>query len=278
MSSVYYVDDRDASVQFASNGLKMQNARQAGMRRLNFGDKQGRPKGSRLYGKFSRNSALNLRRKLACLPSELFRLWGVTLTIPAQCYQGVEDFRRLWNVFTHDVSVHIRGVYGGSYSPDVGFVWRIELTSGQNEGQVKTPHLHLVAWTNAPSDVLQLVADWCSAVERHFGLKRGSLDCQVAGLATELTSCQAAFQYVANHNSKHKRDQLGWPGRQWGVFYGTRENRRRMAPILGRFDNVPVSEIRKIEDLNNEQVLVLTHGNAEIVKKWGNRHYGVCHP
>lgn len=264
MSEWQVVTARAANVDFAQNGIKLTAPRQAHIRKNNLAGHKLRGK---MTGAFSRTSALNLRRKLACLPSDTFRLWGLTLTMPAQCYRDPADFRRLWVKFCTSVSDRLAGAYGGGYSPDIGFIWRIELTTGENNaGKVRTPHLHCVAWTNAPSDVLQLAADWCAAVERHFGLTRGSLDPQVAALSTELTSCQHAFQYVANHTSKHKEGQLGWPGRQWGIYYGTRENRKRMAPILSRFDNKPVADVRASNDLSEEQNILLSHGNCDIVR------------
>ena len=256
-----FVDERPSGVQFGSNGVRLQRPRTAGVRRNNLDGHRLRGK---MDGRFSRTSALNLRRKLACLPSEQFALYGLTLTMPSQCYKDPADFRKLWNEFTGDVSRRLRGIWGGGYSPDIGFVWRIELTTGENNvGKVRTPHLHLVAWTNAQSDIVQLAADWCSAVERHFKLVRGSLDPNIAAQYTSLETCQAAFQYIANHTSKHKKGQLGWPGRQWGVYYGTKENRARMAPILGRFDNKPVADL---QGLNSEQTLIMGHGNTSFVK------------
>ena len=140
------------------------------------------------------------------------------------------------------------------------------MTTGQNEGNVRTPHLHCVVWTNSPSDLIQFSADWCDAVERYFGLERNTLDQSVAAQVSELTSCQQAFQYVANHTSKHKESQLGWPGRQWGIYYGTKENRKRMSPILNRFDKKPISELRESGELKAEQLELLSHGNCEKIK------------
>lgn len=259
-----FVSDREADIDFGDNGVKLTKPREGYVRKDPLAGKRGG--GSRTDGVFKRAAVLRLRKKLACLPSDTFRLFGLTLTMPAQCYAGPADFRKLWNTFTYDVTLRLRGVRGGGYSPDIGFVWRIEMTEGKNEGKIRTPHMHLVAWTNAPADILWLGADWCAAVERHYKLKRGSLDPQVAALGTELTSCQAAFQYVANHTSKHKKGQLGWPGRQWGIYYGTRENRKKMSPILNRFDDVPVHELREKSDLNNAQSAILAHGNTKSVK------------
>ena len=258
------VEERAGSVAFASNGLKMTRPVSAHIRRNNLAGHKPRGK---MVGQFSRSSALNLRRKLACLPSETFRLWGATLTFPAQCYKSPDDFRKLFNKFTVGISNKLKGLSGGGYSAYFGFLWRVELTTGENAGKVCAPHLHCIAWTNAPSDLLQFAADWCAAVERHYDLARGSLDMQVASSVTELTSCQAAFQYVANHTTKHKEEQLGWPGRQWGIYYGTRENRKRLSPILNRFDKKPVAEAR--EEANADSAELLAHGNSALFKNGG---------
>ena len=254
------VHEREGTVQFAENGIKMTRPQQFHVRPNPLaGFKRGR-----MDGRFSRGSALNLRRKLACLPSDTFRLFGVTLTMPAQSFRGVDDFRVLWRDFTSWVSHAIRR---GDYTDDFGFVWRVELTKGDNDGKVRTPHFHVIVWSHEARDVQMLAADWCKNIERHYGLAKRSLDPQIAALYTELTSCQQAFQYVANHTTKHKRTQLGWPGRQWGVFYGTKANRARMAPILGRFDNKPISELRKLSQFNSEQDELLAHGNSDLFRK-----------
>lgn len=266
-----WIDERSASVEFASNGVKMTKPMRGHV--CNLPPPEKRRKRSPMVGQFSRNSALNLRRKLACLPSEMFLLFGLTLTMPSSVYRDAADFKSLFSDFCSDVSGRIKGRRGTGYSNNIGFIWRVEVTTGENnEGGVRTPHLHCVVWTNAKSDVLQLSADWCSAVERHFGLSRGSLDPQVATQFTELTSCQAAFHYVANHTSKHKKGQLGFPGRQWGIYYGTRENRRRMSPILNRFDKKPISEIKEECELTEEQSKILAHGNTHNIVKVPSWH------
>lgn len=261
------VEERSPSLEIGSNGLQMKKAMKRHV--CNLPPPELRKKKGAMDGRFSRSSALNLRRKLACLPSEMFRLFGATLTMPAQCYRDVSTFKRLWVDFCSEVSERLKGVRGGGYSSDIGFLWRIELTSGENEGGIRTPHLHCIVWTNAASDLVQFSADWCSSVERHCCLERGSLDPAIAAQVTELTSCQQAFQYVANHTSKHKRDQLGWPGRQWGIYYGTRENRRRMSPILNRFDKKPISEVKQETELTEDQSKILAHGNTHNVINGG---------
>ena len=64
MSAFYVVDERPSGVQFGSNGVKLQRSRTAGVRRNNLDGHRLRGK---MDGRFSRSSALNLRRKLACL-------------------------------------------------------------------------------------------------------------------------------------------------------------------------------------------------------------------
>lgn len=257
---IVYLEERPATVQRVSNGIAVKRPRMAGVKKVPFGYK--RPK---MDGRFSRTSALNLRKKLACLPSETYRLWGVTLTIPAQCYKDPADFRKLWVKFTASISNRIKGLRGDVAYLDFGFLWRVELTTGENLGKVRTPHYHCVLWTNDPADVLQFGADWCAAVERHYQLECGTLSRQIAAQAQELTTCQAAFQYVANHTSKHKAEQLGWPGRQWGVYYGTRENRRKMSPILNRLDDKPLDVAREeVSDDTAKHILV--HGNTQCLK------------
>lgn len=255
------IDQRDPTLDVSSNGLKMTKPLKA------FVTKEPPKRRGPMDGRFTRGSALNLRRKLACLPSETFRLWAATLTMPAQAFRDPPQFKKLFANFCGEIGERLRGVRGGGYSPEIGFLWRLELTSGENNpNKIRTPHLHCVVWSNEPADLLQFSADWCAVVERKCGLERGSLDPQVAAKVSELTSCQQAFQYVANHTSKHKREQLGWPGRQWGIYYGSRENRRKMSPILNRFSSRPVADIKASEDLTDAEREILAHGNCESVK------------
>lgn len=102
------VEGRAPAVDFASNGLQVSKPLKQRVIKVPTGYK--RPP---MDGRFSRFSALNLRRKLACLPAETFRLWAATLTIPSQCYRGVAEFRRLWFNFCGDVTLRLRGVQGG---------------------------------------------------------------------------------------------------------------------------------------------------------------------
>lgn len=45
----------------------------------------------------------------------------------------------------------------------------------------------------------------------------------IAAQYRRIDNCAAAFAYVGAHAAKHKRDQLGWKGRQWGVICPTKE-------------------------------------------------------
>lgn len=163
---------------------------------------------------FSRFSARNLKEKLLNLPwGEGVCMYGVTLTLQADAYASVDDpvetFRRHWSSFVVIVSKMARERVLASY---FSFVWRIELTL---KG---TPHLHCILCTNFPPDVLLFQATWVRLVRKWYGYTPHE---NVAAKYRRIDNCEAAFSYVGAHASKHKRDQLGWQGRQWGFICPT---------------------------------------------------------
>lgn len=94
-------------------------------------------------------------------------------------------------------------------------VWRVEL---QRRG---VPHLHLIVWGSDPAsirhawlDVWGLVGD--AAHEAHAVM-----------IKSPDRDDTAWYAYLAGHTGKHKQDQLGWIGRQWGVWGRSRFRPRR---------------------------------------------------
>ena len=114
--------------------------------------------------------------------------------------------------------------------PSSAIIWRVEL---QKRG---APHWHGLLYL-AVDDWLNLTTDApdCDAVSRDYILSW--VLCQMwddcihelhgarmkpepgHGWMLDLLNDNAAFaKYIADHSSKHKRDQLGWRGRQWGII------------------------------------------------------------
>lgn len=159
---------------------------------------------------FSNASRRRLRERLALAKhiEGASSMLGVCLTIPGPIVDE-KTSRRMW----HNFLLPMR-----KYFPAVPFIWRIEL---QKRGQ---PHWHLVVWCPESVDVNKIKSSiiiyWfrcvdalgldCKTIEAF--LKHG-IDFQV------LDKKQAAgiIGYIADHTSKHKQDQLGWKGRQWGI-------------------------------------------------------------
>lgn len=82
-------------------------------------------------------------------------------------------------------------------------IWRVEL---QRRG---TPHLHIILWSRCPAVVR---AAWLSV----WGVN-GDPDHEAHAVQYDPCTTSAWYEYLAAHATKHKTDQLGWQGRQWGV-------------------------------------------------------------
>lgn len=152
---------------------------------------------------FSSASASRFRRRLLQFVGTR-PCWAITLTI--RDYQSPERWRRCLDAFGKRV------VRLG----DCGF-WRVEL---QRRG---TPHLHCLAYCSDPSA-------WRAAWLSVWGV---SSDPAHFKHAVKFCSAHGSgwLTYVATHATKHKEDQLGWLGRQWGIF-----NRRAL--VLRPFEVV----------------------------------------
>ena len=165
---------------------------------------------------FSRASQRRLRETLALgklASGETAHIWGVTLTIPGP-ELSADAVRDLWGAF----------VDGMRAFQDVPIVWRIEL---QTRADRRQAHWHCVLWVAGDElasrvQAVQIVELWRRVVlDRVSALPRRTL----AGFfrhGVDLKSLDGASAtglvgYLCDHASKHKQEQLGWVGRQWGV-------------------------------------------------------------
>jgi hypothetical protein len=90
----------------------------------------------------------------------------------------------------------------------------------------KVPHLHGVAWLDSKDLAGQeaaFEAAWLKSVREHED--RAS---RRYAVRTRQIRDEGWLVYVALHDGKHKREQLGWKGKQWGVW-GRQMFRRREA-------------------------------------------------
>lgn len=169
----------------------------------------------RTRGDITRFSAPSARRLRETLAMARFKggkasVWGFTFTIPGKVLPPSE-VRRLW----HDFVVAYKREYH-----DVPMVWRIEL-------QVLTrrqAHWHCVLWIdgNATYRAVMIAELWRKVVRSHVGAltrktDRGFDEHGVDMRCLDGATATGLIGYLCDHASKHKRDQLGWRGRQWGV-------------------------------------------------------------
>ena len=153
---------------------------------------------------FSAHSRLRLRKWLLFKYVPDARMWGVTLTIPAQ-----EDIDLAVRRF--GVAVHRLRVYFVRRFPSCGFVWRVELQRS------RMPHLHLVAYMNIDDVQSAFIGLWSDIVLPLFEVGSLSAFLRHGVVCKPLDGSIRAFRYLCDHGSKRKQAQLGWQGRQWGV-------------------------------------------------------------
>jgi len=184
---------------------------------------------------FSENSRSRLRVLLSTAKWKggKCRRYGFTLTLPWAAND--DEWRKVW----HDFVMRLRRF-------DLGLIWRIELTTGKAEksGGIRRCHVHAMAWI--PVDVplqrldvrlneksimefnIMVFADaWLDSWKAYtppltqsqwdYATKIGeSKGCGVVYKPLD-DSKDGAIHYLCDHASKHKQEQLGWKGRQWGV-------------------------------------------------------------
>ena len=100
--------------------------------------------------------------------------------------------------------------------PDWAACWRVELQKR------KTPHLHCVFWIPKSTEAnycvswyqYKLTELWLKAI----GEEEDMHSWQYAVSVKDLTGSTGWVIYCTLHDSKHKKEQLGWKGRQWGIW------------------------------------------------------------
>lgn len=158
---------------------------------------------------FSYASRLRLRMALLRyrLPSGV-RV-GITLTLPwvvSDWPKVMVDFREVLHRFR---------VYWLRRFPDCGSIYRVEL---QKRG---APHLHMVSWHRLPlpPDLVDIYFSlWFDSMLHD--LRGGSYsDFARRGVVVDtLPNVIASIRYLCDHASKRKQAQLGYRGKQWGIY------------------------------------------------------------
>ena len=174
---------------------------------------------------FSSASKRRLRETLAMshtiTPSEPF---GFCFTIPGEVLTA-DETRNIWHRWRVD---YLQRKYS-----DCAFIWRIELQ------QRKQAHWHVVGYMSMCDEKLeslkvpphniavikaqQLAEDWYSFISQKVGKNwsektaKGAVFCSCNVKPLVGVDGVNIVGYLADHTSKHKEQQLGWKGRQWGI-------------------------------------------------------------
>lgn len=186
---------------------------------------------------------------------------GVCLTIPFRDFSA-EQFKELVHIFTTSCRQQL---------PDVALVYRVELQKRQ------VPHIHAVVFfrslTSPDSAKTRVSEIWLRSVfgyASRFGLKFSFDGFIKRGFRWDrlVGDSVGYFRYLTDHASKHKRDQLGYQGKQWGVV-----NRKLFAPPRRAdecltFDDEShrVRFFRAWQRFNRLPVRALVDGELRVVK------------
>lgn len=163
---------------------------------------------------FSRSSARLLREKLVRMPSQKqgYLTYGVTLTLPKDAYFTIDDdFISYFSKFWHNFKQRLRdNARKNRFSDELIVVWRIELTKN------RVPHFHLIVYTMDRKDINYICDLWVKALSKYYNIfPIRNVACKIQ----EISNFEGAYKYICSHASKHKKEQLGWQGKQWGIFF-----------------------------------------------------------
>ena len=161
--------------------------------------------------RFSAGSKRRMRETLALAhPRKASDIYGFCFTIPGKVLNP-SQVRLIWHDFVHALNL----------KRDLPFVWRIELQ------RRKQAHWHCVIWiprVDMPTAVraVQIGELWRRIVRKRVGPLTRRTDRGFDAHGVDIKSLDGATAtgivgYLCDHATKHKRDQLGWRGRQWGV-------------------------------------------------------------
>lgn len=145
---------------------------------------------------FSNKASRRLREFWMSAHVPGYDLWSVTLT--THKIFTAEQWRAIVMRFRQAV---IYANYAG--------VWRVELQ------RRKTPHLHVGFWLPASASLANVESLWLKATGEQND--PAAQEHAVVGRKIEQNESGWAV-YMAMHDGKHKAEQLGWKGKQWGVW------------------------------------------------------------
>lgn len=81
------------------------------------------------------------------------------------------------------------------------------------------PHLHLIAYLRDEyKENYEIWRAWVESAKQFVTTKSAADGFLVYCYATQKVDSVGWFRYVLAHSAKHKQEQIGWQGRQWGVM------------------------------------------------------------
>lgn len=178
-------------IKFCSNGIILKCEQE---RILNNKIKSDISKRGKIQ-KFSFKSASRLRDYLLNLDTTKGEILSITLTLPT-C-NDEKYWAAALSRFRHRLAY-----YG------IGMIWRVELQKR------KIPHLHCVSVIDSIDKIGYIWKSWLQSQSEEIQYNEYFA---IYGCAIQFCSL-GWFRYVAAHAVKHKQSQLGWQGRQWGIF------------------------------------------------------------
>lgn len=145
---------------------------------------------------FSHEAARRLREWFMTQKVDGFDLWAVTLTTHANL--SPDEWRAVMMRFRQGVKA--RGWAG---------CWRVELQKR------RAPHAHVAFWLPPSATLADVSALWLRATgEEHDAAAR-----QHAVEGRKIPADETGWAvYMGLHDGKHKESQLGWKGKQWGIW------------------------------------------------------------
>lgn len=154
---------------------------------------------------FSRKSSRNLRDLCSRLETRGKFVLAITLTIPP-----IEDVTISWYNLVKRYRENLR-------RRKLGAIWRVELQ------RHNMPHLHMIATCQRVEDGFTYWSSWVDACDKTLDQEGLPITSHKGFLeyAVRVRLVRDKFRwmpYLIGHTSKHKHAQLGWQGRQWGVF------------------------------------------------------------
>ncbi|MDP1548490.1 MAG: hypothetical protein Q8L87_20955 [Anaerolineales bacterium] len=145
---------------------------------------------------FSDKAARRLRECFLTLKVDGYSFWSFTLTTH-EIYTP-KEWRDITKRFRNAVK---RSKWAG--------LWRVELQ------RRKTPHLHVAFWLPVGTGVDEVKSLWLKATREHNDAE--AIKHAVQGRQIEQDDSGWAV-YMALHDGKKKEAQLGWVGKQWGIW------------------------------------------------------------